>query len=248
MSKDKKNSSRNVRETKEPKSSKDTESKDSKKTELKEEKKKNFRQAGGVYFHSGAIMGRKNVFVTSEYADLLVNAIKTAELKMDIKNLAYVVMPNFFYWMFRLSAKQDNPSKVYGKVKGEVAFGILDNLRQERTGEQFELLDIFKNNERVGRSSPDRLIWSFEEFAKKFEQNKRYRIWAPKTEISLIDSDELLQKKLKVIEGAPVRDRWQMVEKSEDYPYLYISDELKNSGAEPVMKEIQSAMLAPAGV
>jgi len=43
----------------------------------------------------------------------------------------------------------------------------------------------------------------------------------------LIDTDEILQQKLTVIKKAPTLERWQMAKKSEDYPYLYIADELQ---------------------
>lgn len=63
---------------------------------------------GGTYFYCGAVMGRKNIFVTDNIIELLVNAFKMTEVRKDIKNLAYVIMPNFFYWIFRLSEKQNN--------------------------------------------------------------------------------------------------------------------------------------------
>ena len=201
--------------------------KKSQETELKKDRKP-LRQKGGMYFHCGAIIGRKNVFVTDQYIDLLVNAFKATELKKDVKNLAFVVMPNYFYWAFRLSETQDDPVKIYGELKGEVAKGILETLQKEVKGEPYQLTDLFKDNERVGRTTAERLLWTFEEYGKQFESSKRFKVWTPKTEIRLIDTDELLQKKLTVIKKAPTLERWQMAKKSEDYPYLYIADELQD--------------------
>jgi len=222
-------------------------------TETKKKYDKPLFQNGGIYFHAGCIIGKKNVFVTDEYIDLVVNAIQSAELKMDIKNLGYVVMPNFFYWMFRLSDKQSDPTKVYGKVKMQVAAEILKNLQQEAKEEPYEMCELFKGNDRVNRSPAQKILWTFEEHAKEYEGNKRYRVWAPKTGLTLIDSDEKLKQKLEVIRRAPVTDRWQMVARPEQYPYLYIADELLE-GAEPKMeaiatflkKALSSASPAPA--
>lgn len=208
----------------------------SKKSEIgseKAEKKYNFplKQKGGIYFHSGAIIGRKNVFVTKEYLDLLANAIKLAELKQDIKNLAYVIMPNYFYWLFKLPQNQDDPVAIYGEAKKKVAFEIMANLKREIKQGTYQMLELFKNNDRIGRSKPEKLLWSFEEQAKNFEANKKFKIWAPKTGLCLIENDEMLQTKLTTIKNAPISDRWKMVEKSEDYPYLYLAEEMPGNDA-----------------
>ena len=199
---------------------------------------KPLRQKGGLYFYSGVIMGKKNVFVTNEYINLMVNALKFAELKKDIKNLAYVIMPNHFYWLFKLSEKQDDPVAIYKDVKGQVAIEIMNNLKQEVKQEKpYELAELFKNNPRVGRSTPQKLLWTFAEYAKGLEGNRRFRVWLPKTPIRLIDSDELLQKKLATIKNAPLSDRWQFVQSSEQYPYMYLAEELAESGADELKLE-----------
>ena len=184
------------------------------------------RQPGGIYFHAGVIIGRKNVFVTKEYMDLLANAIKLAELKRDVKNLAYVIMPNFFYWLFKLPQNQEDPMAIYGEVKKNVAGAIMSNLKLEIKNGSYQLFDLFKDNSRVGRSKPERLLWTFEEQAKNFENNKRFKIWTPKTGLCLVDNDETLQKKLNLIKNAAVSERWQLTTRSEDYPYLFVADEM----------------------
>lgn len=198
------------------------------KAEAKKDQKP-FRQKGGIYFHAGSIIGRKNTFVTNEYIQLLVNAFKLAELKQDVKNLAYVIMPNFFYWMFRLPENQEDPVAIYGEVKKNVAWEILTNLQAEVKSGAYNTLDIFKKNDRVGRSVPQKILWTFEEKAKKFKDNKRYRVWAPKTEIRLIDTPEMLRQKLEIIKKAPVSERWQLAKRAEDYPYLFLCDDLIES-------------------
>jgi hypothetical protein len=190
--------------------------------------RKPFRQKGGIYYYSAGIIGKKNIFVTPEYMDLLVNAFKLAELQQDIKNLAYVVMPNHFMWVFRLSENQDNPVEIYRKVKMNVASEILNTLRDEAKDDaaQLELLDIFVDNEKVSRSNPRRILWSFKEAAKEFEKNKRYRVWDKTSKTFLIDNEKSLIRNIKFITEAPMRDRWQLVTSAFDYPYLYVAEEL----------------------
>ena len=192
------------------------------------------RQKGGIYFYAGSITKRKNVFVTPEYINLLVNAFKYAELKKDIKNLAYVVMPNFFYWIFKLSDLQDDPINVFGEVKRDVAREVINNLKMETKNGDFKLDPIVKGNERVARSAPQRILATFAEEAKKYE-NKRYRVWTPKTELRLIDSPELLQEKLAIVTKAPSNERWQLVKDAKKYPYLYLAEDL----AELSMEELK---------
>jgi len=182
-------------------------------------------QKGGIYFYAGSITKRKNVFVTPEYINLLVNAFKYSELKKDIKNLAYVIMPNFFYWIFKLSETQDDPVNIFGEVKRDVAREVVNNLKMETKNGDFQVDPIMKGNERVARSSPQRILATFAEEAKKYE-NKRYRVWTPKTELRLIDSPELLQEKLAAVQKAPSNERWQIVKDSKKYPYLYLAEDL----------------------
>ncbi|MEK7159286.1 MAG: hypothetical protein AAB766_02175 [Patescibacteria group bacterium] len=203
------------------------------------------RQKGGIYFHCGAIISRKNVFVTKEYMDLLVNAIKLAELKRDVKNLAYVIMPNYFYWLFKLPQNQEDPVAIYSEVKKNVAGEIMNNLKLEIKNGSYQMLDLFKNNSRVGRSKPERLLWTFEEQAKNFKDNKRYKIWAPKTGLRLIDNDECLQKKLNSIKNAAVSERWQLAGRSEDYPYLFVADEMPEKEVYDCLKSFSTVIASP---
>lgn len=199
--------------------------------EIKYQVRAELRQKGGTYFYSSAIAGRKNIFVTPEYMDLLVNAIRLAELKKDVKNLAYVVMPNHFYWIFRLSEKQDDPLPIYKDVKKEVAWEILKNLRQEAQEDQnhYKLLDLFQKNEKVQRSNPRRILWSLKQEAKKLNPDgqQRYKVWEPKAKLFLIKNDQSLLRNLQYIQDAPVSERWQLVDKAKDYPYLYVAEEMQ---------------------
>jgi len=190
---------------------------------------------GGIFFHAGVIIGNKNVFVTNEYLEPMVNALKMAEIKMDIKNLAYVIMPNYFYWLFKMSATKNNVGEVVGEVKKKTAVAIMETLKKEvKQDKPFEIIELFKGNKCVGRSLPQKILWSFEEQAKNFDTNKRYKVWTPKTGLYRMENDEKLREKIAIIKKAPVSERWNLVSVAKNYPYLYLAEELSETGDEQI--------------
>lgn len=186
--------------------------------------KQQFLRLGGIYFHRAGIINRKNVFVTEEYIALLLNAFKYVELKRDIKNLIYLVMPNFFYWVFKLSDRQNNPVLIYSEVKKVIALEIIKMLREEINAAPQPLARIFQNNIRVCRSEPKKILWTFEEKGKEFD--KRYKVWEPKSPIRPVNDREELSAIVDLIKRQPVSERWQMVGRAEQYPYLYVAEDI----------------------
>jgi hypothetical protein len=192
----------------------------------KKELNPKYCQYGGTYFHSARIVGNKNVFVNDEYIDILTNALRMSEVRKDIKNLAYVIMPNYFLWMFRLSNKDNNPYETAGEMKGQVAFNVIKMLEEEMRSKPLKEAPIFRWNKRAGRSPADKILGVFSEEAKKMEGNQKHRFWIPKTELRLLENQEQIRQKLAVIKAAPTSERWQLVTTAEKYPYLYVSDEM----------------------
>jgi len=183
------------------------------------------KQAGGTYFYSSAIAGRKNLFVNEVYLDLMVKNIKSVAKDLKVKNLAYLIMPNHFYWLFQLPKEQDNPVAVYGELKKRISFEILDNLRDEAKNGDHPMLDLFAENEKVCRSNARKIIWFFKQQAINLKdaqgKQKKLKMWADDSRLWLIKSEEFLKKNLEYLKTCPLKERWQLVEKSEDYPYLY---------------------------
>jgi REP element-mobilizing transposase RayT len=185
------------------------------------------RQAGGTYFYSSCVAGKKNLFVNQVYLDLMVRNLKEVSNDMNVKNLGYLIMPNHFYWLFKLPKEQDNPVKVYGELKKRVSFEILDNLRAEAKKEEKQpMVELFEKNEKVNRSHARRIIWFFKEEAKKLNNEKKMKMWDEDSMVSLVKTDEFLQKIMNILKGGPVKERWQLVKKAEDYPYLFLAPKL----------------------
>jgi len=182
------------------------------------------RQAGGTYFYSSSIAGKKNLFVNQVYLDLMVKNLKEVAKDMKVKNVAYLIMPNHFYWLFTLPEDQDNPVKVYGELKKRISFEILDNLRAEAKNEEKQpMIDIFEKNEKVNRSHARRIIWFFKEEAKRMDNGKKLKMWADDSRVSLVKTEDYLQKTLELMKSGPVKERWQLVKNVKEYPYLFLS-------------------------
>jgi REP element-mobilizing transposase RayT len=199
-------------------------------SEVKKEEvrdKRNFFKKGGVYFHSASIISNKSVFVTDDCLSIMTNALQSAEIKKDIKNLAYVIMPNYIHWIFRLGPKQDNPFAITSELKGEVAREVIKSLCTEVKEERNDkLAEFFEKKDTVHRCSPEKILWTFEERAKDYDTGAKMKVWVPKGEVRLLENDEQIAQKLEVIRKTPTRDRWQFSKEGNDYPYLYVSDEL----------------------
>ena len=91
-------------------------------------------------------------------------------------------------------------------------------------------MDIFADNDKVKRSNPRKVLWTFKEEAKRMKKGKekRYRVWDHQSKMFLIDNDERLVRNVKFVTEAPVRERWQLVSSTFDYPYLYVADDLQD--------------------
>jgi len=182
------------------------------------------KQPGGTYFYSSSVAGKKNLFVNQVYLDLMIRNFKEVAKEMNVKNIAYLIMPNHFYWLFQLPKDQDNPVSVYREFKKRISFEILDNLRAEaKDDEKKPMIELFEKNEKVNRSHARRIIWFFKEEAKKLENGKKLKMWADDSRVSLIKDEEYLQKTLDVMKNGPVKERWQLVKNVKEYPYFFLA-------------------------
>jgi len=182
------------------------------------------KQPGGTYFYSSCVAGKKNLFVNQMYLDLLVRNFKEVSKDLKVKNLAYLIMPNHFYWLFQLPKDQDDPKPVYQELKKRASFEIMTNLREEaKQSEKKPMIELFEKNERVSCSNARLIIWTFKQEAAKLQNGKKYKMWAANTEVTLIKDKDVLEKKIKAIKASPLRERWQLVKDIKDYPYFYLS-------------------------
>ncbi len=182
------------------------------------------RQSGGTYFYSSSVAGKKNLFVNQVYLDLMIRNLKEVSKEMKVTTLGYLIMPNHFYWLFKLPKDQDNPVKVYGELKKRVSFEILDNLRDEaKIDDKQPMVELFEKNEKVSRSHARRILWFFKEEAKKMNNGKKMKMWEQDSKVNLVKTEDFLEKAMNILTAGPVKERWQLVKKAEDYPYLFLA-------------------------
>jgi REP element-mobilizing transposase RayT len=180
-----------------------------------------------IFSFSTAICRNKNVFVTEEYCSALTRAFKQLETTIDLCNLAYVIMPNYFSWMFKASPKKNDPRQVYGELKRIVAREILTNLMMEAKdqGTRFKLLDVFKNR-KVTRSQPSKILQEFKDEAQKFE-GRKFKVWQKGGRLKEVATKGDLAREIEYLKTRPIAGRVKLAEKPEEYPYLFISEELE---------------------
>ncbi|MBI5254734.1 hypothetical protein HY932_03085 [Candidatus Falkowbacteria bacterium] len=180
-----------------------------------------------IFSFSTAICRNKNVFVTEEYCAALLRALKQMETTMDLCNLAYVIMPNYFSWMFKASPKKNDPRQVYGELKKLVAREILTNLLMEVKNRDagFKVLDFFKAK-KISRSRPEKILAEFQDEAKKFE-GRKFKVWQKGGRLKEVATKGDLAKEVEYLKTRPMAGKVKLVDKPEEYPYLFISEELE---------------------
>jgi len=179
-----------------------------------------------TFAYSGFIAQHKNVFVTPEYFNALLRALKHLEMTRDLCNLAFVILPNHFQWIFEISEKE-RPHFIYGELKKLTAREILDNLKLEAKDKNYEFkpLDFFKKN-KIKRLKPKQILAAFKQEAEKSE-NRIYRVWEKGGYLKPIRTQEDLIMELQKLKQEVVIGQAKWTCKPEDYPYLYVNEQLE---------------------
>jgi len=183
--------------------------------------------ANKIFSYSAGIARNKNVFVTAEYFNALLRGLRAIESAQDICSLAYVIMPNYFRWIFRARDGVDDPRPIYGELKKNVAREILVNLMMEvKLGApKFRVLDfLIKRN--VRRSRPQKILEEFRDEAKKYE-GRKFRVWDKGGFLKKLENKVDLAKELESLRHRPIAGKVPLADKPEEYPYLYVNEELE---------------------
>jgi len=168
------------------------------------------RPVDGVFSFSSKIAREKKIFITAEYVNSMLRALKHLEMAWDVCNLGFMIMPDGFQWVFKTGTQQESPQKVYAELKKMVAREILQNLKMETKHEEFKILDFFVNK-KIGRLKPEQILKEFQEEA-RYYRGKNFRVW---------QKGGNLRKLTTKLELAQAIER---LKSCSDHPFLFVDE------------------------
>lgn len=161
-----------------------------------------------LYFITASVVGWKHLFITPEYINIPLNSLAWMQQQKRILLFAFVIMPSHLHAVIKPE------SDTIGEVVQQFgSFTAHEVLRQLRTDNQKDLLDLFHR--------------------KKRDQRHEHSIWQD-IQAKNIYSMDFLQQKMEYIHQNPVAKDWKLVEDRADY--LYSSAGFYDYGRKPVIE------------
>ena len=144
------------------------------------------------YFVTTTVRKHANVFVNSDYCDILINNIKYYQKKYEFIILGYVIMPSHFHWIVKTEPKNGKISDIMRDIKKYTAWDVLEKLEKEKP----EMLQVFR---------------------KEVKPGQKRQFWIHRFDDQVIRNNKMFWTKLKYIHNNPVKAG--LVERSIDYKY-----------------------------
>lgn len=164
----------------------------------------------GVFSFSSKIARKKKIFITAEYVNAMLRALKHLEMAWDVCNLGFMILPDGFQWVFKTGNYQDRPQKIYAELKKMAAREILQNLKIEAKHKEFKVLDFFQNK-KIGRREPEQILEEFKDEARHYP-GKNFRVWQKGGNL------KKLPTKLELAQAI------EQLKTDRDYPLLFIDE------------------------
>jgi len=176
-----------------------------------------YKMEEGIFWFTTSIVEHKNVFVTKEYFDVIINSFKYFEKEKKVRTVLYCIIPNHLHWSFKLPSGTNDPINVYRNFKRHTAVNILDNLKNESKCGMYKMLKLFNNNTSCARHLPENLLQIFE--CKAINKKQNYAVWQEKPDLKIIVNEDFFLEKLNYCHRNPLQYKWQLVDDPADYPY-----------------------------
>jgi len=163
-----------------------------------------FHNPEGVYFISFAVVEWVDVFIRSEYKDILIDSLHYCQKSKGMEVFAWCIMTNHVHLIFR-SANDQKPELLIGDFKRFTSKAIVAAI---------------KNN-----SSESRKEWLLEHFLKAGAMSsnvKQYQFWQHDNKPIELWSNKVFDEKINYIHNNPVEAG--LVSYPEDYVYSSARD------------------------
>ncbi|MEQ9404362.1 MAG: transposase [Cyclobacteriaceae bacterium] len=154
--------------------------------------RKSSLQLNEVYFWTATVKDWKKLLSQDKYKRLIINTWKEFTLKGLIKVYGFVIMPNHLHviWELLLLNGKEKPHASFTK---KTAHEIVKDLKAHHP----KVLPYFEVT----------------------DKERAHRIWQRDSLGVLMDSKEKLEQKLDYIHANPLQERWNLVTRTEDYPW-----------------------------
>jgi len=165
---------------------------------MRSRNRQNYEACGNIFFVTSTIVGFHNLFSIDKICDIFISKLKFYIERGDFVLLAYVLMPNHIHII--LKPNNEIPiSKIIGSLKRITSREISDFLGQANM---------------TGLANKIKISATHEPQAS--------RIWKPRFDCFVINSEKTLVQKIEYIHANPVKAGF--VDKAEDWKYSSAAD------------------------
>lgn len=146
-----------------------------------------------LYFITASVIEWKHLFVSAEYAKIILNSLAWMQQQKRILLFAFVIMPSHLHAI--LKPESSPIGETVQQFGSFTAHEILKRLREQN---QKSILELFQQ--------------------KKRDRRHEHSIWQD-IQAKNIYSIDFLQQKMEYLHQNPVAKDWKLVKDRADYPY-----------------------------
>lgn len=152
-----------------------------------------FHDPTHLYFITASVIGWKHLFITAEYAKIVLNSLEWLQQKNRILLFAYVLMPSHLHAVIKPEG-----ATIADTLQQVGSFTAHEILKKLRANNQMDLLNVFNQNRR--------------------DQRHEHSIWQD-IQAKNVYSIDFLWQKIEYIHQNPVAKDWELVKDRADYIY-----------------------------
>ena len=145
-----------------------------------------------VYFWTSSVKDWKHLLKPEKYKELIIDTWRDQVIKKQIIVYGFVIMPNHLHVLWQ-QTNMNGMEKPHASFNKATAHEIVKDLKSNHP----KVLPFFKVD----------------------DKERSYRIWQRDPLAVLMDSKEKFEQKLDYIHENPLQERWNLVERPEEYKW-----------------------------
>ncbi|MBK0383735.1 transposase [Pedobacter sp. SD-b] len=164
-----------------------------------------------TWFITFTCYGWLPLFETTKSYDLVYNWLRLINQKLDVKTVAFVIMPNHIHLILHLSEGK-NLNTIISNGKRFMAYEIVKRLSQNGK------LEILK---RLNEACSD----------KEKAKGQKHKVFEPSFDAKALFTNKFMHQKINYIHHNPVSGIWKLVESFPEYPHssaMFYENDLKH--------------------